>query len=333
MQYRPLGNTGVNISALALGTMTFGGEADEATAEQLYLRCRELGINFFDCADMIYQQGRAETILGKLIKAERDQVIISSKVYFPTSSDINARGLSRRHILYAVEQSLRRLNTDYLDIYFLHRFDPNTPLEETLRATDDLVRQGKVRYLGASNFAAWQIMKALGIAAREHLASLVCIQPMYNLVKRQAEVEILPMAQAEQLSVFSYSPLGGGLLTGKYQAATKSANDRLNRSEAYAVRYGDAQVQQAAVDFIAIAEAAGYHPVSLAIAWVMAHPAVTAPLLGARNLQQLEPALAALEVNLTPTLKAQLDALIPAPPLATDRNDEVQNIIVTHDIR
>jgi aryl-alcohol dehydrogenase-like predicted oxidoreductase len=215
VEYRPLGNTGVQVSSLCYGTMSFGGEADEDTSAAMYRRCREAGINFFDCANG-YAGGRSEEILGSLITSERSDVIITSKVYFPTGDDLNARGASRRHIMQAIEDSLRRLKTDRIDVYFIHHFDDLTPLEETLRALDDLVQQGKILYPAASNFAAWQVAKGLGISARHEWARFECIQPMYNLVKRQAEVELLPMAQSEKLGVIPYSPLGGGLLSGKY---------------------------------------------------------------------------------------------------------------------
>src|SRR5262245_8927759 len=218
MHYKLLGNTGVNVSALCFGVMSFGGDADEATSAAMFGRCREAGINFFDCAN-VYAGGRSEQILGKLIADCRDEVVITSKFYGETGPDINARGGSRRHIRAAVEASLKRLNTDYIDVLFIHHFDDGTPLEETLRGFDDLVRAGKILYPAASNFAAWQVAKALGISARNGWARFECLQPMYNLTKRQAEVEILPMAQSEQLGVISYSPLGGGLLTGKYSPA------------------------------------------------------------------------------------------------------------------
>ena len=194
--------------------MSFGGDADEDTSSAIFKRCRDAGINFFDCANG-YAGGRSEEILGRLIAGSRQDLIITSKVYFPVGSDINARGASRRHILASIEASLKRLNTDYLDVYFIHHFDDQTPLVETLRALDDLVQSGKILYPAASNFAAWQVMKALGISAAQGWSPFAVLQPMYNLVKRQAEVEILPMALSEGLGVIPYSPLGGGLLSGK----------------------------------------------------------------------------------------------------------------------
>jgi len=321
MQYNMLGRTGVRVSSLCFGTMSFGGDADEPTSAAMFHRCREAGINFFDCAN-VYQSGRAEEILGRLIADCRDAVIVTSKVHFPTGQDVNARGSTRKHIMLAVEASLRRLNTDYLDLYFLHRFDDATPLEETLRALDDLVRQGKVLYTGASNFAAWQVAKALGVSAREQWTAFACIQPMYNLVKRQAEVEILPQAQAEGLGVIPYSPLGGGLLTGKYGVERRPETGRLVSSTMYQMRYGDAWVYRVAEDFAAFARERGYEPAALAVAWVAAHPAVTAPIVGARNVTQLEGSLRALEIPMTPELYGEIASLSPTPPPATDRSEE-----------
>ena len=321
MEYNVLGNTGVSVSPLCFGTMSFGGIADEEMSTKMFHRCREAGINFFDCAN-VYQQGRAEKILGGLIAGCRDEVIITSKGYFPMGDDVNARGATRYHIMRAVEESLRRLDTDRIDVYFIHHFDELTPLEETLRALDDLVRQGKILYPGASNFAAWQIAKALGISDKEGWAPFKVIQPMYNLVKRQAEVEILPLAASENLAVIPYSPLGGGLLTGKYGPRKQPKTGRLVENQMYQIRYGADWVYEVAQSFTDFARARGYDPVSLAVAWVSGHPAVTAPIIGARNDTQLEASLRAMEIEMTPELRAQIAALAPAPPPATDRNEE-----------
>jgi aryl-alcohol dehydrogenase-like predicted oxidoreductase len=321
MEYRLLGSTGVKVSQLCFGTMSFGGDADESTSTAMFRRCREAGINFFDCAN-VYQRGRTEEILGELISDCRDQVVITSKVYFPMGDDVNAGGSNRYHIMNAVEDSLRRLNTDRIDLYFLHRFDATTPLEESLRAFDDLVKQGKVLYLGASNFAAWQIAKGLGLSALHGLACFQCIQPMYNLVKRQAEVEILAMAQAENLGVTPYSPLGGGLLSGKYAAGKAPDTGRLIENEMYQIRYGEEWVQEAARRFSEFANERGYDPVSLAIAWVGGHPAVTAPIIGARDVEQLEGSLASFDIEMTAELWNEIAALTPEPPPATDRSEE-----------
>ncbi len=220
--------------------------------------------------------------------------------------------------------SLKRLKTDRIDIYFAHRFDNDTPIDEVLRALDDLVHQGKILYPAVSNWAAWQIAKALGISAREGLARFECIQPMYNLVKRQAEVEILPLAQSENIGVIPYSPLGGGLLTGKYVGDQKPSEGRIVENQMYAARYGDELYHQIAADFAAYAQKKGYQPVTLAVAWVMSHPAVTAPIIGARNLEQLEGSLAALEIAMTPEWRAEISALSYEPPPAHDRSEEAR---------
>ncbi len=321
MDYCFLGPTGVRVSRLCLGTMTFGGDADEEASAALFQRCREAGVNFFDCAD-VYVKGRSEEILGRLIASCRDEVVIASKAYFPTSDDANARGSSRYHLVRAVEASLRRLGTDRIDLYFLHRFDDVTDLEETLRAVELLVAQGKVLFPAASNFAAWQVSKALGVQHRHGWAPLVCVQPMYNLLKRQAEVEILKMAAAEGLAVTPYSPLAAGMLTGKYAAESPPETGRLVSNQMYQTRYGVASYPEIARRFMDLARQHGHHPASLAIAWVAAHPAVTAPLIGARSLDQLEPCLKAVEIEMTPELRNEISALSPEPAPATDRNEE-----------
>ena len=323
MNYKLLGKTGVQVSSLCFGTMSFGGIADEKESQLMFNQCRDAGINFFDCAD-VYAGGKSEEILGKLIADCRDQVVITSKVYFNTGKGVNDRGASRYHIRRAVEASLKRLNTDYIDLYFIHRFDDNTPLEETLSTLNDLVRQGKVLYIGASNYAAWQVAKALGISQQHAWARFECIQPMYNLVKRQAEVEILPMAISEQVGVISYSPLGGGLLTGKYGADKRPASGRLMENDMYKVRYGADEVYAIAEQFTAFAQQEDLHPVSLAIAWVNAHEGITAPIIGARNTEQLKPAIESLDIDMSPELYKKISALSPQPGVATDRNEEIE---------
>jgi aryl-alcohol dehydrogenase-like predicted oxidoreductase len=321
VEYRYLGNTGVQVSSLCYGTMSFGGEADAETSAAMYRRCRDVGINFFDCAN-VYAGGRSEEFLGRLMAGERNELIITSKVYFPVGDDLNAGGATRRHILQAIEDSLRRLNTDRIDIYFIHHFDQTTPLEETLRALDDLVQQGKILYPAASNFAAWQVMKALGISERRGWARVECIEPMYNLVKRQAEVELLPMAQSEKIGVISYSPLGGGLLSGKYGRDRRPEAGRLVENKMYQTRYGDQHVYTVAEEFSDFARDHGYDPAALAVAWVRSHPGITAPIIGSRNLEQLNGTLKSIDIEITPELREEISALSPTPPPATDRNEE-----------
>lgn len=321
MHFKLLGRTGVYVSELCFGTMSFGGDADVAESTRMYKAVRDAGINFLDCADS-YSGGEAERILGKLIAGERDQLVITSKCAMSTSEDVNDHGVSRRHIRNAVEASLKRLNTDRLDILLTHRWSPVTPLEETLRALEDLVRDGKVLYTGASNYAAWQVQKALGISVQHNWTRFEVIQPMYNLVKRQAEVEILPMAASEQLGVMTYGPVGGGLLSGKYASGKKPESGRLVDNEEYSARYDEKWVYKTAGRFGEFAEQKGIHPVSLAVAWVRANSMVTCPIIGARNLEQLYPSLDALNVEMNSELYEQVSALSKEPALATDRLEE-----------
>ncbi|MEL6317834.1 MAG: aldo/keto reductase [Pseudomonadota bacterium] len=321
MEHKLLGRTGVRVSPLCFGTMSFGGDADRETSAAMYAACRDRGINFFDCANS-YQRGVAEEILGDLIAGHRDELVITSKVYNQMADDVNARGANRRHIARAVEDSLRRLKTDRLDVYFLHMWDAETPIEETLRGLEDLVAAGKVLYLGASNFAAWQIAKALGISERRGWARIDVLQPMYNLVKRQAEVELLPLARAEELAVISYSPVGGGLLSGKYRAEQRPNQGRLITNAQYAKRYGDDWVYDTAAAFTEKAAALGVHPVTLAVAWAAGHPGITCPIIGARSVEQLQPSLAALDFALSAEERDAVSALSRTPPPATDRLEE-----------
>jgi len=319
--FRYLGRTGVKVSPLCFGTMSFGDIADRETSASMFHRCRDAGVNMFDCAN-VYAGGTSEEILGDLIADCRDEIVLTTKAYFPMGEGPNQRGSSRYHLVRSVENSLRRLQTDRIDVFFVHRFDDETNLHETLRTLDDLVQQGKVLYLGASNFAAWQVAKSLGVQSQNGWSPFHVIQPMYNLTKRQAEVEILPMAASESLAVTPYSPLGGGLLTGKYGIRKRPDGGRLVENEMYQTRYGDAVHYEVAERFTEFAADNGYDPVSLAVAWVAHHPAVTAPIIGARNVEQLEGSLGALDVDMTPALREDISALAPAPPPATDRIEE-----------
>ncbi len=325
-----LGKTGVKVSRVGLGTMSFGGDADEATAWQLYRAARDAGINLFDTAD-VYNEGRSEEFLGRFLRGERDDIVLASKAYFPTSKGSghgphpNDRGSSRFHLVRAVEASLRRLNTDRIDLYYLHRFDDATDLDESLRALDDLVRAGKILYPAVSNFAAWQIAYALGRQVAEGWARLVASQPMYNLVKRTAEIEMLPMAQSLGIGVIPYSPTGGGLLTGKYGVGRKPEKGRLLDTKMYTVRYANPGFYEIAENFTALARDLGHHPTTLSVAWVASHPAVTSVLIGGRNLEQLAPALAAKDLALDVETRAKISALSPEPPPATDRNEETSS--------
>ncbi len=320
MQYTTLGSTGVTVSRLCFGTMSFGGDADEEMSARMFARCRDAGINFFDCAN-IYSAGKAEEILGRLIAGSRDQLIITSKVGMPQKGDgQNLRGLSRMYIMQQIDGTLRRLKTDYLDIYFCHCDDFTLPQEDVLRTMDDLIRAGKVRYMGVSNWSAWRTARALGISERDRLAKIAVLQPMYSLAKRTAEIEILPLAKNHNIGVISYSPLGGGILTGKY--LTGKAEGRLSVNPTYAERYRQQTYHDIAARFVEYAKKAGVHPATLAVAWVKANPAITAPIIGARNLEQLEPSLAAADYEMSSEQYAHVSALTPPVPLATDRDEE-----------
>ncbi len=322
MKYNFLGQTGVEVSELCFGTMSFGGDADASESANLYRACRDRGINFFDCANA-YSAGKAEEILGGLMKDHRDELVITTKCYNPTAPYRNSGGSNRRHIVKAVEDSLMRLRTDRIDVQFMHQWDENTPLEETLRALEMLVQSGKVLYLGASNYAAWQIAKGLGISERQGWARFDVLQPMYSLVKRQVETEILPLAKAEKLAVITYSPVGGGLLSGKYGPNTRPNDGRIVSNTMYAKRYQDDLVFEAAGAFTEFARNLGVHPVSLAVAWVGGHRDVTSPIIGARNVEQLEPSLASVDIEMTAELRHQISALTPTPPPATDRSESL----------
>src|SRR6267143_5492771 len=322
MKYRLLGRTGVQVSQLCFGTMPFGGDADEAASAEMFKAARDVGINFFDTADQ-YSKGRSEEILGKLARGAREDLVIATKCFNPTGPDLNAKGNSRRHLTRALEASLKRLQTDRVEILYLHMHDPHVPVEEAMRALEDMVRSGKVLYPALSNWAAWQVQKAIGVQEANGWARLQAIQPMYNLVKRQAEVEILPMAAANGVAVVPYSPSGGGLLSGKYaRQDTATATGRLATNKMYESRYGEEWMHEVAAKFAAFAAKRGVHPMSLALAWVASHPAVTAPIIGARNLDQLRPSLESVNVDMTPELRAEIAALSRTPPPATDRLEE-----------
>jgi aryl-alcohol dehydrogenase-like predicted oxidoreductase len=316
MQYKRLGKTGVLVSEICLGTMTFGNEADEATSRAIMDRALEAGINFFDAAHN-YNKGVTEEIVGRWIGPHRGEVILASKVYFPSGGGMNDQGTSRRNILRTVETTLKRLHTDYLDVLYLHHWDEHADIVQTLMALNTLVEQGKVHYCGVSNFAAWQIMKAVGVAAAMQLAPIVVMQPMYSLVKRQVEVEMLPLAAYEGLAVVPYNALGAGLLTGKY--LQREGQGRLTEVEMYRQRYENPAYADITRRFVEYAEVRGYSPAALAVAWVMAHPAVTSTLVGARNVAQLDATLACLDLRLNPEQRAEITALSIDPPLPTDR--------------
>ncbi len=315
MNYVPFAGTGVRVSEYCMGTMTFGNEADEKTSVALMDRALEAGINFFDTAN-VYVKGVSEEIVGRWLRGRREEIILASKVHQPVGPGPNERGSSRRHILIEVEKSLKRLQTDWLDILYLHLWDEEAALEQSLAAVSNLIDQGKVCYCAVSNFSAWQTMKAIAAAEAGNLAPIVCIQPMYNLVKRQAEVEILPMALSEGIAVCPYNPLAAGVLTGKYLTGEKG---RLDENAMYKERYKEPEYGEVAARFVQFAKGRGVSPAALAVAWVQSHPAVTSTILGARNMAQLNDTLGCLDIALTPEERAEIALFSRTPPLATDR--------------
>ena len=319
MEMKLLGRTGIKVSPLCFGTMSFGGDADEATSAELYKAVRDKGINFLDCADA-YQQGRAEDILGRLMAHERDDLVITTKCHGSMGPDVNHGGLSRRHIVRAVEASLKRLGTDRVEVLFIHKWEDEPPMDVQLRAVEDLVRAGKVLHVGVSNWAAWQVQKGLGLAALNGWVPIDVLQPMYNLVKRQAEVEILPQARDAGLGVITYSPVGGGLLSGKY--ASGANEGRIVDNPMYSKRYSAETAQTTAAAFSDYARGKGVHPVTLAVSWVMGNRDVTCPIIGGRSVAQLSASLDALDFEMSAEMRAEISGLSVTPPPATDRLEE-----------
>ncbi len=320
MEYRPLGRTGVMVSALCLGTMNFGGATPEEEAVRIIHKALDAGINFIDTAN-IYTGGESERLVGKaLAGGRRQRVILATKVHFPQSEDPNDQGNSRRHIMMAVEDSLRRLQTDWIDLYQLHRPAFDIPQDETLRALDDLVRQGKVRYIGSSTFPAWLIMEGLAISERYGWARYVSEQPPYNLLDRRVENELIPLARRYNLAILPWSPLAMGLLAGRYDRADRFPPDsRAARPGAriYAERV-TARAVATAKRFVELARAHGYEPAQLALLWLKGQPGVTSPIIGPRTEEHLETALGALGKELDQETAAALDGLVPPGSAVAD---------------
>ena len=295
MEYRPLGRTGTRVSELCLGTMTFGKEADEATSQAIVNRFLDAGGNFVDTAN-VYSQGVSEEITGRALKAHRDEVVLATKVRFPMGDGTNDVGLSRRNIRMQVEASLRRLGTDWIDLYQVHCWDARTPLEETLSTLNDLVHEGKVRYLGASNYAGWHLAKALGVSALHGWEPFVSLQPEYSLITRELERELLPLCRSEGLAVIPWSPLAGGVLTGKYTKdadfpqGTRGAETENPITFTYRLDDRAWNVVEAVKE---VAGKTGKTCAQVALNWVLHQPGVTAPITGARSVAQLEDNLGA----------------------------------------
>ena len=312
-----LGQTGLTVSRLVLGTMTFGLQTDEETSIKILDTAAEAGINFLDTADVyplgggLSTAGRTEEIIGRWLKGKREHFIVATKAVGKVGSAPWDQGSSRKHILDAIDASLKRLGTDYVDLYQLHSDDASTPLDETLEALDTVVRAGKVRYIGVSNFLAYRLARALGRADVRHLTRFVSIQPRYNLLFREIERELLPLAQEEGLAVIPYNPLAGGLLTGKHNLAegpTSGTRFTLGAAaERYQERYWHNREFNTVEELRTVADLAGLSLTTLALAWVLANPIITAPIIGASRPEQLFDSLKALEVTLDDNLKQKLD--------------------------
>ncbi len=311
MEYRSLGRTGVKVSSLCLGCMMFGGKTDPSESERIIDRSLDEGINFLDTAN-VYSRGRSEEVTGGALKrnGRRHEVILATKVHARMGEGVNDLGNSRRHIMEQCEASLSRLQTDYIDLYQLHRPQAEIPIDETLRALDDLIRAGKVRYIGTSTYAAWQLVESLWAAKELGLNRFVCEQPPYNLLDRRAERELLPMARTYGFGVIPWSPLGGGLLTGKYRRGEEPPSDsRFANYENNPIQRR--RMTERIFDVIEglrpLAEAKDVTLSQLALAWCMRQPGVTSPIIGPRTMEQLEDNLGALDVTLTEDDLEQVD--------------------------
>jgi 1-deoxyxylulose-5-phosphate synthase len=317
MEHTRLGRTGLQVSRLCLGTMTFGLQSDEYTSVAILDRAAEAGIDFLDTSDAyplggeLSTRGVTEEIIGRWLQGRRDRFIVATKCFVPTGPAPFDAGNSRKHIMSAVEASLRRLQTDYIDLYQLHGYDRATPIDETLGALDDLVHQGKVRYVGCSNFLTYQLVRAVGRSETLQLARLDSVQPRYNLLFRQIEREMLPFCREDGVGVIPYNPIAGGLLSGKYnRSAPPPDGGRFTLGSAggmYQERYWHDREFDTVEQLRALADEAGVSLVTLSVAWVLANKAVTAPIIGASRAEQLDASLAAMEYSLDADLKRKLD--------------------------
>jgi aryl-alcohol dehydrogenase-like predicted oxidoreductase len=303
MEYARLGNTGLMVSELCLGCMTFGQEADEETSGEILGRFLDAGGNFVDTAD-VYSNGVSEEITGRALRGIRDDVVLATKVRFPMGEGPNDVGLSRKHVMQGCEDSLRRLGTDYIDLYQVHCWDAATPLEETLSALTDLVRSGKVRYIGVSNFTGWQLMRSLDVSEAGGFERFVCLQPQYSLVERNIEREVLPVCVEEGLGVIPWSPLGGGFLSGKYRRGEEPPEgSRISEAVESMEEYWDRRATErnwAALDMVGrISEETGKSYAQISLNWLLRQNGVTAPIIGARTLEQLEDNIGASGWQLT----------------------------------
>ena len=326
MDYVRLGSSGLKVSRLCLGTMTYGTPAwrqwilDEAASRPFYQRAIERGINFFDTADM-YSGGASEEVLGRALKdlAKRDEVVIATKVFYPTQEHPGYTGLSRRHIMEAIDASLRRLGVDHVDLYQIHRFDPDTPIEETCEALHDVVTAGKARYIGASSMYAWQFAKMLSVQERNGWARFVTMQNHYNLVYREEEREMIPLCLDQGIAVIPWSPLARGFLAGNRRRGEKNASLR-ERHDAYghSLYYADADYD-IADRVVEVATQKGVLPIQVALAWILGKPGVAAPIISATKLEQFDQLFDGMSVSLSPEeVSALEEPYTPHPVLGHD---------------
>jgi aryl-alcohol dehydrogenase-like predicted oxidoreductase len=319
MEYRNLGRTGVRVSPICLGVMNYGGPTPEQEAVQMTHAALDAGINFFDTAN-VYNQGESERVIGKaLMGGRRQRVILATKFHFPQSEDPNDAGNSRRHIFQAVEDSLRRLGTDWIDLYQVHRPMMDIPQDETLRALDDLVRQGKVRYIGCSTFPAWMLMEAIAISERYNLARYITEQPPYNLLDRRIENELVPLALRYNLGLIPWSPLAMGTLAGRYPASGDlPADSRATRIGSYVKERINQKAIEKGQQVVELARQLDLSPIQLALLWVKDQPAVTAPIIGPRTLSQLQEALPVAEMSLSSEISSAMDEIVPPGSAVAD---------------
>lgn len=320
MNYVNLGRAGIKVSKVCLGAMTFGREADEETSYRILDTFVEKGGTFVDTANS-YSNGGSEQVVGRWLKqrGNRDSIILATKVYGRWGQGPNDGGLSRIAIQRACEASLRRLQVEVIDLYQIHRWDPEVPPEETLEALTDLVRAGKVRYIGCSNVAAWQLAKCLRISERRLLARFVSLQPVFNALYRAIENELLPLCEDEGIGVICYNPLAGGVLTGKYARGKQPPKgSRLGDFDTYYKRYYYDQTFDVVEKFVAHAKARGITPAQLALAWVLGEKRITCPIVGARTLEQIKDSLGGLDVKLTAEEREQVPAVPPGRWLEVD---------------
>lgn len=314
MEYRRMGRSGLKVSEICLGTMTFGHGADEGEAGRILDACLDAGVNFLDTANS-YNGGESERMLGGLLQGRRRRVVLASKAFNPMGPGPNDSGASRAHIMQAVEDSLRRLGTDYLDIYYLHHVDHETPIEESVRALDDLVRQGKIRYAAVSNYEAWRLMDALWTADSKGLARFECYQPQYSLVVRDIEQEIVPVCETKGLGVVVWSPLAGGYLTGKYQPGEAQAQgSRSEEGWAFPLRYFHPEHPAILATLLEVAAELGRPPAQVALRWVLDQGFVTSAIVGARSVAQIEETLQAAGWRLPADMRARLATASALPP-------------------